>query len=211
SGRNRIGRSVWPWWHPIVAPTAPTEHRMTAYLIAKTAHIVFVIAWMAALFYLPRILLNLVEAGDAPPVLERLLLMGRRLYRFGHVMLGLAFVRGRVRWLGSRVRPASPTRVPQGRGGRRANRGVGLRLLRVWVGCRAAPDVPPVVAQGSGWLHAKLGLVLLLFAVWVVSGRWLKRVMRGGTLPSASALRWFNEIPVLVLAGIVWLVLAKPF
>ena len=68
-----------------------------------------------------------------------------------------------------------------------------------------------MVAQGSGWLHAKLGLVLLLFAAWVVSGRWLKRVARGGTLPSASALRWFNEIPVLVLAGIVWLVLAKPF
>ncbi len=150
---------------------------MTAYLIAKTAHIVFVIAWMAALFYLPRILLNLVEAGDAPPVRERLLLMGRRLYRFGHIMFGLAFVLGLVLWLGYRV----------------------------------IPDVPTLVAQGSGWLHAKLGLVLLLFAAWVVSGRWLKRVARGGTLPSANALRWFNEIPVLVLAAIVWLVLAKPF
>ncbi len=150
---------------------------MTAYLIAKTAHIVFVIAWMAALFYLPRILLNLVEAGDVAPVRERLLLMGRRLYRFGHIMFGLAFVLGLVLWLGYRV----------------------------------LPDFPTMVAQGSGWLHAKLGLVLLLFAAWVVSGRWLKRVARGGTLPSASALRWFNEIPVLVLAGIVWLVLAKPF
>ncbi|WP_140909017.1 CopD family protein [Cognatiluteimonas lumbrici] len=150
---------------------------MTAYLIAKTAHIVFVIAWMAALFYLPRILLNLVEAGDVAPVRERLLLMGRRLYRFGHIMFGLAFVLGLVLWLGYRV----------------------------------IPDFPTMVAQGSGWLHAKLGLVLLLFAAWVVSGRWLKRVARGGTLPSASALRWFNEIPVLVLAGIVWLVLAKPF
>lgn len=150
---------------------------MTAYLIAKTAHIVFVIAWMAALFYLPRILLNLVEAGDVAPVRERLLLMGRRLYRFGHIMFGLAFVLGLVLWLGYRV----------------------------------IPDFPTMVAQGSGWLHAKLGLVLLLFAAWVVSGRWLKRVARGGTLPSASALRWFNEVPVLVLAAIVWLVLAKPF
>src|SRR5690606_1184941 len=132
---------------------------------------------MVVLFYLPRILLSLVESGDASPVRERLLLMGRRLYRFGHVMFGLAFVLGLVLWLGYRVFPGFPT----------------------------------MVAQGSGWLHAKLGLVLLLFAAWVVSGRWLKRVMRGGTLPSASALRWFNEIPVLVLAGIVWLVLAKPF
>ena len=54
-------------------------------------------------------------------------------------------------------------------------------------------------------------VVVLLFAVWVVSGRWLKRVERGGTLPSTTALRWFNEAPVLLLAVIVWLVLAKPF
>jgi len=139
---------------------------MTAYLIAKTAHIVFVIAWMAALFYLPRILLNIVEAGDVPPVRARLVLMGRRLYRFGHVMFALAALLGLALWLHFGI--------------------------------------------GGGWLHAKLGLVVLLFVAWIVSGRWLKRVERGGTLPSAVALRWFNEAPVLLLAIIVWLVLAKP-
>jgi putative membrane protein len=30
-------------------------------------------------------------------------------------------------------------------------------------------------------------------------------------LPSAKALRWFNELPVLLLVLVVWLVLAKPF
>ena len=70
-----------------------------AYLLVKTLHIVFVVAWMAAVFYLPRILVNLAEAGDVPPVRERLLLMGRRLYRFGHVMFGIAFVLGLVLWL----------------------------------------------------------------------------------------------------------------
>ena len=149
---------------------------MTAYLIVKTAHLVFVIAWMAALFYLPRILLNIVEGGDDANVRERLLLMGRRLYRFGHIMFGFAFLLGLVLWLGYRVFDGFPT----------------------------------MVAQGSAWLHAKLGLVLLLFAGWVVSGRWLKRVARGGALPSAAALRWFNELPVVLLAAIVWLVLAKP-
>jgi putative membrane protein len=143
------------------------EHRMTAYLLAKTFHIVFVIAWMAALFYLPRILLNIVEAGEAPQVRARLVLMGRRLYRFGHVMFALAFVLGLALWLHFGI--------------------------------------------GGAWLHAKLGLVVLLFVAWIVSGRWLKRVERGGTLPSATALRWFNEAPVLLLAVIVWLVLAKPF
>ncbi|MFN3702267.1 CopD family protein [Thermomonas sp.] len=70
-----------------------------AYLLTKTFHLVFVIAWMAAVFYLPRILVNLAEVGDVPAVRERLLLMGRRLYRFGHVMFGIAFVLGLALWL----------------------------------------------------------------------------------------------------------------
>jgi putative membrane protein len=70
-----------------------------AYLWTKTFHLVFVIAWMASVFYLPRILVNLAEAGDEPAVRARLLLMGRRLYRFGHHMFGLAVVLGGVLWL----------------------------------------------------------------------------------------------------------------
>ena len=70
-----------------------------AYLISKTAHLVFVIAWMASVFYLPRILVNLAEAGDDPAVRARLVLMGRRLYRFGHIMFGLAVVFGLALWL----------------------------------------------------------------------------------------------------------------
>ncbi|MEO6365603.1 MAG: CopD family protein [Luteimonas sp.] len=70
-----------------------------AYLWTKTAHLVFVMAWMASAFYLPRILINLAEAGDEPPVRARLLLMGRRLYRFGHVMFGFAAALGLTLWL----------------------------------------------------------------------------------------------------------------
>ena len=69
------------------------------YLWTKSLHLLFVIAWMATVFYLPRILINVVEAGDQPAVRERLLLMGRRLYRFGHNMFGVAFVFGLVLWL----------------------------------------------------------------------------------------------------------------
>ena len=137
-----------------------------AYLLTKTAHLVFVIAWMAAIFYLPRILLNIREAGDVPAVRERLLLMGRRLYRFGHVMFALAVVPGLTLWLHFGI--------------------------------------------GGGWLHAKLALVALLLAHFIISGRWLKGIAAGRAPPSATALRWFNEAPVLVLAVIIWLVLAKP-
>lgn len=150
---------------------------MEAYFWVKTLHLVFVVAWMAAGFYLPRILLNVVEAGDVPAVRERLELMGRRLYRFGHVMFGLLLVFGLVLWLGYRV----------------------------------IPDFPTMVGAGTGWLHAKLTLVALLLAHYIVAGRWLKGIAAGRALPSTRVLRWFNEVPVLVLVAIVYLVLAKPF
>lgn len=150
---------------------------MTAYLWTKTFHLVFVIAWMAAVFYLPRILVNIAEAGDAPDVRARLVLMGRRLYRFGHMMLGLALVLGLVLWLGYRV-----------------------------IG-----DFPTMVGAGTGWMHAKLALVAVLLAYFIVSGRQLKGVEHGRALPSGRTLRVLNELPVLVLVAIVYLVLAKPF
>ncbi|GAB2609987.1 CopD family protein [Novilysobacter erysipheiresistens] len=138
-----------------------------AYIWIKTFHLVFVIAWMAAVFYLPRLLVNIAEAGAEPAVRARLVLMGRRLYRFGHVMFGLAVALGLVLWLHFGI--------------------------------------------SGGWLHAKLLLVALLLAYFIVSGRWLKGVDAGRALPSSRTLRWFNEVPVLVLVAIVWLVLAKPF
>ena len=137
------------------------------YLWTKSLHLVFVIAWMAAVFYLPRILVNIAEAGDVPAVRERLVLMGRRLYRFGHVVFGIALIFGLMLWMHFGIR--------------------------------------------GGWLHAKLGLMLLLLAHYIVAGRWLKGVDKGRPLPSGKALRWFNEIPVLLLLVIVYLVLAKPF
>lgn len=62
----------------------------------KTLHIVFVIAWMATVFYLPRILINLTETTGQADVQARLLLMGKKLYRFGHNMFGLAVLFGGV-------------------------------------------------------------------------------------------------------------------
>ena len=69
-----------------------------AYLWTKLFHVLFVIAWMATVFYLPRILVNLAEVGEQPAVRERLALMGKRLYGFGHVMFGIAFVLGLALW-----------------------------------------------------------------------------------------------------------------
>lgn len=145
------------------------------YFWIKTFHLVFVIAWMASVFYLPRILVNIVESGDAPAVRQRLVLMGRRLYRFGHSMMGIAILLG----------------------------------LLLWFGHRFIAGFPATVA--GGWLHAKLALVALVLAHFIVCGRWLKGVDAGRTLPSTGMLKVFNELPVIALVGIVFLVLAKPF
>lgn len=141
--------------------------KASLYFWVKTAHLVFVIAWMATVFYLPRILVNLTETAGQPEVQARLLMMGKKLYRFGHNMFGLALILGLTLWF--------------------------------------------YFHMSGGWLHAKLTLVALLLAYFIIAGRWLKGVEKGRALPSSKALRWFNELPVLLLAGVVYLVLAKPF
>jgi protoporphyrinogen IX oxidase len=146
------------------------------YLWVKSFHVLFVIAWMATVFYLPRILVNIAEAGDEPAVRARLVLMGRRLYRFGHNMFGMAFLFG----------------------------------LALWQGWRVFPGVLPNFGDAH-WLHAKLGLVAVLLAYFIWSGRLLKRGEKGGALPSSKVLRIMNELPVLVLLAVIFLVLAKPF
>jgi protoporphyrinogen IX oxidase len=70
-------------------------------LWVKAFHILFVMSWMAGLFYLPRILVNLamVPAGsDAER--ERLLLMGAKLARFTTGLGVLAVALGAWLWLG---------------------------------------------------------------------------------------------------------------
>lgn len=68
-------------------------------LWVKTFHLVFVISWLAGLFYLPRILVNLaLETNDTARA--RLLLMGRKLYRFMHLLSFVAVGFGLWLWLG---------------------------------------------------------------------------------------------------------------
>lgn len=147
------------------------------YVWIETLHIVAVIGWMAAVFYLPRILVNLAEVGNEPVVRARLMLMGRRLARFGQAMFGFVFVFG----------------------------------MTLWMGWRFLPGFQTMVGTGSGWLHAKLLLVALMFAYSIVMGRWLKGAEAGKPLPSSRVLRWINEIPLVFLIGIVYMVVAKPF
>lgn len=68
-------------------------------LLVKALHIVFVTSWFAGLFYLPRIFVNLAME-DAGPARARLLLMGRKLYRFMTILAVPALGFGLWLWLG---------------------------------------------------------------------------------------------------------------
>jgi len=149
-----------------------------AYLWTKSIHLLFVMAWVASVFYLPRTLVNLAEAteaGEPEAVRARLLLMGRRLYKFGHMMFGFAFLAGLLLWQGYRVFPMHFGQI------------------------------------GGGWLHAKLGLVAVLLAYFTWCGRWVKAIEKGAAPGSSKKWRLWNELPILLLFGIIFLVLAKPF
>jgi putative membrane protein len=74
------------------------------YLWAKAFHIVFVAAWFAGLFYLPRLYVNLAMVPpDSHAERERLLLMGRKLYRFSSLLALPALALGLWLWLGHGV------------------------------------------------------------------------------------------------------------
>jgi putative membrane protein len=64
---------------------------------------------------------------------------------------------------------------------------------------------------GGAWLHAKLGLVAVLIAYHLYCGKLLGDFKRDANRHTHVWYRWFNEIPVLLLVGIVILVVVKPF
>ncbi len=134
----------------------------------KAFHVVFVVAWFAGIFYLPRVFVYHSDTHDEIGK-ERFKTMERRLFAmmtFGAV-LALLF-------------------------------GIGMVI--------AAPGL-----LQAGWLHAKLSLVVLLigyhgWCFWI-----LRSFARNENRRSSKWYRVFNEIPLLLLVGIVVLAVVKPF
>jgi protoporphyrinogen IX oxidase len=63
----------------------------------------------------------------------------------------------------------------------------------------------------AGWLHAKLALVLVLSAVHGLYARWRKDFEADRNVRSARFYRLWNEVPAVILAAILILVVIKPF
>lgn len=67
------------------------------------------------------------------------------------------------------------------------------------------------IGRGSGWMHAKLALVLLAVGYHHGCGALLRKMESGAPMRGHVWYRWFNELPVVLLAAIVILVVVKPF
>jgi protoporphyrinogen IX oxidase len=63
----------------------------------------------------------------------------------------------------------------------------------------------------TGWIHAKIALVALLAGYHLWCWRLLKAFAAERNSKSERWLRWFNEVPTLVLFATVFLVVFKPF
>ena len=63
----------------------------------------------------------------------------------------------------------------------------------------------------SGWLHAKLMLVLAMSAAHGFFVRWVKDFAADRNVKSQKFYRIINEVPTVLMIGIVILVIVKPF
>lgn len=63
----------------------------------------------------------------------------------------------------------------------------------------------------QGWMHGKLLLVVLLSAAHGIQGKWMKEFARDDRHRSERFFRFMNEVPALLMVGIVLLVVLKPF
>jgi protoporphyrinogen IX oxidase len=133
----------------------------------KALHIIFVVAWFAGLFYLPRLFVYHAQSSDVPSI-ERFKVMERKLYRgIMTPCMALAITFGVWLWLD--------------------------------------------YGFHGNWLRAKLVLVGLLVGYHFWLGRIVDDFAADANRRSHVFYRWINEIPLVLLAAIVILVVVKPF
>jgi protoporphyrinogen IX oxidase len=133
----------------------------------KALHLFAVIAWLAGLFYLPRIFVHYAEGLSQREDVRRLVVMAQRLYAFMSIMAGFALLFGLWLWLGFH--------------------------------------------DSGRWLMVKLVFVVALIGYHLACRVLLGRLQRGAPMPSALALRLFNEATLLLVLPIIVLAVVKPF
>lgn len=83
-------------------------------------------------------------------------------------------------------------------------------LILVWaLGLTMLYLNPSLLSQG--WMHTKLLLVLILSGLHGYFISIGKKIDRGDAAPSAKTLKMLNEVPFLIMIGVVLLAVLKPF
>jgi protoporphyrinogen IX oxidase len=142
---------------------------MTWLLYLKAFHVMAVMAWMAGMFYLPRLFVYHVEAELGSGITRTFEVMEERLLRII-------------------INPAMIVTFLTG-------------LLLVWQQNQYM----------QGWFQAKFVLVLLMAAFHGLLARWRKQLKAGTNTHDSRFFRIANEVPTLLMAGIVIFVIVKPF
>lgn len=135
----------------------------------KVLHIIAVIAWMAGMLYLPRLMVYHCAAEVGSVQSETFKVMERRLLK---AIINPAMI---VTWL------------------------AGLWLVYEGGWYRA------------GWFHAKFALVLAMSAMHGFLVRWVRDFAEDRNVRPARFYRIANEVPTVLMIGIVILVVVKPF
>jgi putative membrane protein len=136
----------------------------------KALHVISIIAWMAALLYLPRLMVYHCQVEPGSPQSETFKVMERRLLK---AIMTPAMI---ASWI------------------------FGLWLAFGYLGF-----------QGNNWLHAKFLLVLALSVTHGQMALWVKDFAADRNTRSQRFYRIANEVPTLLMIGIVVLVIVKPF
>jgi putative membrane protein len=67
------------------------------------------------------------------------------------------------------------------------------------------------VGGQQGWLHAKILIVFVIAGYHYSCGRILRKFEAGLNTRTHTYFRWFNEVPVVLMAIAIILVVVKPF
>jgi len=63
----------------------------------------------------------------------------------------------------------------------------------------------------EGWFHGKLALLLGMQLIHAAYARWRRHFANDANTHPSSYFRWMNEVPTVLMIGIVILVIVRPF
>ncbi len=67
------------------------------------------------------------------------------------------------------------------------------------------------ILQSGGWMHLKLALVVVLTVMHALFARWRRKLAADQPVGSGTFFRVINEVPTVLMIGIVIMAVVEPF